>query len=71
MPKKVEGEVILSEEEALEHLPAIPLYFPTSYSLVKPYIQGFELNAFDALSLKDVQINSSWQPVDNKNTSNK
>lgn len=71
LPKKIEGEVILSEEEALEQLPAIPLYFPTSYSLVKPYIQGFELNAFDALSLKDVQINSSWQPADNKNTSNK
>lgn len=66
-----ESEMILTEDQALEQLPAIPIYFPTSYSLVKPYVQGFELNPFDALSLKNVQIDSNWQPPDSKTTSNK
>lgn len=53
---------ILTEEQAISELPAIPLYFPTSYSLVKPYIQGFEINSLDAPSLKTVRINVNWQP---------
>lgn len=53
---------ILTEEQAIAELPAIPLYFPTSYSLVKPYIQGFETNSLDAPSLKTVRINLNWQP---------
>jgi oligopeptide transport system substrate-binding protein len=56
------AQMILTEQQALEELPAIPLYFPTSYSLVKPYIQGFEINILDAPSLKDVRIDNSWQP---------
>jgi len=55
-------EVILTEEQALNELPAIPLYFATSYSLVKPYIQGFDTNILDAPSLKDVRIDNNWQP---------
>ncbi len=55
-------EFILTEEEALLEVPAIPLYFPTSYSLVKPYVQGFEMNTLDAPLLKDVRINNNWQP---------
>lgn len=58
----VENAPIFSEEDALAELPAIPLYFPTSYSLVKPYIQGFEINTLDAPSLKDVRIDNDWQP---------
>ncbi len=54
-------ELILTETEALKKLPAIPLYFPMSYSLVKPYIQGFETNPLDAPSLKNVEINNEWQ----------
>ena len=54
-------ETILTEEQALDELPAIPLYFPTSYSLVKPYIQGFDINILDAPSLKDVRIDNDWQ----------
>ena len=57
-----ENEPILTEAEAMEEIPAIPLYFPTSYSLVKPYIQGFEINTLDAPSLKDVKIDNNWQP---------
>lgn len=51
-----------SEEQALYELPAIPLYFPTSYSLVKPYVEGFEINGLDLPLVKDVRINSNWQP---------
>lgn len=57
-----ENKTILTEAEAMTELPAIPLYFPTSYSLVKPYIQGFEINTLDAPSLKDVKIDNNWQP---------
>lgn len=53
---------ILTEDQAISELPAIPLYFPTSYSLVKPYIQGFEINSLDAPSLKNVSIDVNWQP---------
>ena len=52
----------VSEADALFELKAIPLYFPTSYSLVKPYVQGFEPNGLDILSLKDVRIDNNWQP---------
>lgn len=53
--------MILTEEEALYQLRSIPLYFPTSYSLVKPYVRGFDLNALDAPSLKSVEIDSNWR----------
>lgn len=56
------SRAILSEDQAISELPAIPLYFPTSYSLVKPYILGFEINSLDAPSLKSVRINVNWQP---------
>lgn len=60
---------ILTEEEAILELPAIPLYFPTSYSLVKPYVHGFEINTLDAPSLKDVRIDNFWRPLSsNKNS---
>ncbi|NNE67160.1 MAG: peptide ABC transporter substrate-binding protein [Pyrinomonadaceae bacterium] len=58
----VEKETILTEAEAIDSIPAIPLYFPTSYSLVKPYVLGFEMNTLDAPSLKNVYIDSLWQP---------
>lgn len=63
-------ELILTEAEALEKLPAIPLYFPISFSLVKPYIKGFETNALDAPSLQKVEIDNNWQPTDKKIISN-
>ncbi|MEO6588310.1 MAG: peptide ABC transporter substrate-binding protein [Pyrinomonadaceae bacterium] len=56
------SEAILTEDQAITELPAIPLYFPTSYSLVKPYILGFEINSLDAPSLKNVSIDVNWQP---------
>jgi ABC-type oligopeptide transport system substrate-binding subunit len=52
---------ILSEAQALKELPAMPIYFASSYALVKPYVVGFETNLLDAPSLKRVRIDTSWQ----------
>ena len=52
---------LLTEEAALFELPGIPLYFPTSYSLVKPYVKGFDVNSLDAPLLKRVEIDSNWK----------
>lgn len=51
-----------SESEALRELPAIPIYFPSSFSLVKPYVRGFDANALDMPSLKRVRIDPGWRP---------
>ncbi len=64
-----EDEAISSEKQAFERLNAIPLYFPTSYSLVKPYIRGFDINVLDAPSLKNVKIDNNWQPPTPKSES--
>lgn len=61
-PFSGEDGPILTEEDALAELHAIPLYFPTSYSLVQPYVLGFEINTLDAPSLKTVRIDNNWQP---------
>jgi ABC-type oligopeptide transport system substrate-binding subunit len=53
---------VITEEDALYELHAIPLYFPKSYALVKPYVHGFEINGLDAVYLPGVSINSNWQP---------
>ena len=55
-------DVTMSETNAIFELWAIPLYFPTSYSLIKPYVSGFEMNSLDAPSLRTVAIDSNWQP---------
>lgn len=52
----------LSERELLAERVAIPLYFPVSYSLVKPYISGFSLSMFDAVSLHAVKVDTAWKP---------
>ena len=59
--EKPQSVVILTEDMALEKLPAIPLYYPISYSLVKPYVNGFDSNLVDAPSLKTVVINDNWK----------
>lgn len=53
---------VTSEAQALRELPAIPIYFASSYSLVKPYVVGFDTNLLDAPSLKHVRIDNNWQP---------
>jgi oligopeptide transport system substrate-binding protein len=53
---------LVTADEALHEVEAIPLYFPVSYALVKPYLSGFELNALDTYSLQDVAIVNDWRP---------
>ena len=62
-------ELTNAVDEAFFEMTAIPLYFPTSYALVKPYIVGFELNGLDAPSLIEVRIDNGWQPGAVKNES--
>jgi hypothetical protein len=52
----------VTENAALLDYWAIPLYFPTSYSLVKPYVVGFDVNSLDAPSLRSVSVDRNWQP---------
>jgi oligopeptide transport system substrate-binding protein len=61
-PAIASPDVTMSEANAIYELWAIPLYFPTSYSLVKPYVSGFEMNSLDAPVLHEVSIDSDWQP---------
>lgn len=53
---------IQTEAQALKELPAIPIYFASSYALVKPYVVGFDTNLLDAPSLKTVRVDTNWQP---------
>jgi hypothetical protein len=39
----------------------MPIYFASSYSLMKPYVSGFDSNVLDAPSLKTVRINTAWK----------
>jgi len=52
---------IESEAQALRELSAMPIYFASSYSLVKPYVLGFDRNVLDTPSLKAVRINTDWK----------
>jgi oligopeptide transport system substrate-binding protein len=49
-----------SESQALKELRAMPIYFASSYSLVKPYVSGFDANVLDARSLKKTRIDTGW-----------
>ncbi|HEX8424414.1 MAG TPA: ABC transporter substrate-binding protein, partial [Pyrinomonadaceae bacterium] len=56
------AQLILTEGQALKELPALPIYFASSYALVKPYVAGFDANLLDAPSLQHVRIETNWQP---------
>ncbi|MDQ4121979.1 MAG: peptide ABC transporter substrate-binding protein [Acidobacteriota bacterium] len=58
---EIERVKILNEEAAVKEFPAIPLYYPLTYALVKPYVKNFETNLLDAPQLKAVEIESNWQ----------
>jgi oligopeptide transport system substrate-binding protein len=51
-----------TEAQALNDLSAMPIYFASSYALVKPYVSGFDANVLDAPSLKKVRIEGNWKP---------
>ena len=52
---------IETERQALNELKAMPIYFASSYALVKPYVAGFDANVLDAPSLKKVRIDANWR----------
>src|SRR6267142_2927879 len=49
-----------SESQALKELKAVPIYFASSYALVKPYVSGFDANVLDAPSLKKTRLDTNW-----------
>jgi ABC-type oligopeptide transport system substrate-binding subunit len=50
-----------TEAQALKDLRAVPIYFASSYSLVKPYVSGFDMNVLDAPSLKKTRLDTNWK----------
>jgi oligopeptide transport system substrate-binding protein len=52
---------IETEVQALNDLSAMPIYFASSYALVKPYVTGFDSNVLDSPSLKTVRVNTNWK----------
>ena len=52
---------IENEAQALKELKAMPIYFASSYSLVKPYVSGFDLNVLDVPSLKRTRLDTNWK----------
>jgi hypothetical protein len=61
---------VTSEAQALNEVPAIPLYFASSFSLVKPYVRGFDANMLDAPSLRRVRIDTGWRQPAQGQTAN-
>jgi hypothetical protein len=61
-PVPVLASPLVTEAAALQELPALPVYFASSYALVKPYVSGFDANLLDAPSLQRVRIDANWQP---------
>jgi len=55
-----ERDVVETESQALTNLTAMPIYFASSYSLVKPYVSGFDSNVLDVPSLKKTRLDTNW-----------
>jgi oligopeptide transport system substrate-binding protein len=62
--KSIRNSPVISEGDALKELRAVPIYFASSFALVKPYVNGFDSNVLDAPSLKRTRMDTSW--VDKK-----
>lgn len=56
----IKESVAETEAQALKDLTAVPIYFASSYSLVKPYVHGFDANVLDAPALKTTSLNTKW-----------
>jgi oligopeptide transport system substrate-binding protein len=53
--------MVETEAQAMKDLKAMPIYFASSYSLVKPYVSGFDSNVLDVPSLKKTRIDTNWK----------
>jgi oligopeptide transport system substrate-binding protein len=56
-----EKRIVETESQALKDLTAVPIYFASSYSLVKPYVSGFDSNVLDVPSLKKTRMDTNWK----------
>ncbi len=56
-----EKEVVETESQALKDLKAVPIYFASSYAMVKPYVSGFDSNVLDAPCLKKTRLDTTWK----------
>lgn len=59
-PEPQQPVLIETEAQALKELKAMPIYFASSHSLVKPYVSGFDLNVLDVPSLKRTRLDTNW-----------
>jgi oligopeptide transport system substrate-binding protein len=59
-PEIARPALVESEAQALKELKAMPIYFASSFSLVKPYVSGFDMNVLDAPSLKRTRVDTNW-----------
>lgn len=51
---------IESESQALKEVKAVPIYFASSCSLVKPYVSGFDANVLDIPAPKNIRLDLTW-----------
>jgi oligopeptide transport system substrate-binding protein len=59
-PESTRETSVESESQALKELRAVPIYFASSYSLVKPYVSGFDANVLDIPAPKNIRIDQNW-----------
>jgi len=59
-PSPLPPIAVETEAQALKDLKAMPIYFASSYSLVKPYVTGFDMNVLDIPSLKKTRLDPNW-----------
>jgi len=59
-PEIARPPLVESEAQALKELKAMPIYFASSFSLVKPYVSGFNMNVLDVPSLKRTRVDTNW-----------
>jgi oligopeptide transport system substrate-binding protein len=57
-----EKAVFETESQALKDLTAVPIYFASSFALVKPYVSGFDSNVLDVACLKKTRVDTNWSP---------
>jgi ABC-type oligopeptide transport system substrate-binding subunit len=60
LERTTEVAIVESESQALKELKAMPIYFASSYALVKPYVSGFDANLLGVPSLKKTRIETGW-----------
>ncbi len=60
-PSPEPSVAVETETQALKDLKAVPIYFASSYSLVKPYVSGFDVNVLDVPSLKKTRLDTNWK----------